>query len=86
MYQPEVTFELFSISREQSFDYCFDFTGVGMKAFAAENVFEVLDRRLNKDAFLAFQLYFRWTLGLENVAEYPQMIIQVGTLSAILSR
>ena len=57
LYQPEKTFELFSICRGQCFDNCFDFAGVGLKTIAAENVSEVLNRRLNKDTFFAFKLH-----------------------------
>ena len=61
LYQPEETFDLFSICRERSLDDCFDFAGVGSKTIAAENVSEVFDRRLNKATFLAFELDSRLT-------------------------
>ena len=61
LYQPEETFELFSVRWGRSFDNCFDFAGVESKTIAAENVSEVLDRRLNENKFLAFELDSRLT-------------------------
>ena len=56
MYQSEETFELFSVRWKRSFDNCLDFAGVVSKTMAAENVSDVLDRRLNENTFLTFKL------------------------------
>ena len=56
LYQPEETFDLFAVRWGRSFDNCFDLAGVGSKTIAAENVFKVLDRRLNENTFLACEL------------------------------
>ncbi len=51
LYQPEDTFELFSICWGRSFDDCFDFIGVGSNAIAAVNVSEIFDRRLYEHSY-----------------------------------
>ena len=68
-----------SIRRWRSLDDCLNYLRVRSKAIAAEDVSKVLDLRFNELIFLAFELYFGLTQGLENESEYTKMIVQVCT-------
>lgn len=61
LYLFEKAFELFSIIFRSSVDDCFNFIRVGSKVIAADNVFEIFDKRIYEH--IAFVLYSRLTQG-----------------------